>query len=158
MAATSRTSRGATDTLPVSMRLIFDAEHSIRAATCSHVKPAASRRRRSSWARRRRQTELTDSPHKRSANGGNRTGALTASRGCATSTRDREIAQADDLRTRAGERDRTADLPFTRRPLCQLSYTGGVVPDVSRNVVAAARWQRLGQLLPRIQVTNQVIG
>jgi hypothetical protein len=25
----------------------------------------------------------------------------------------------------AGERDRTADLPFTRRPLCQLSYTGG---------------------------------
>jgi len=32
------------------------------------------------------------------------------------------------------------------------------VPDVSRNVVAPARWQRLGQLLPRIQVTNQVIG
>jgi integrase len=34
-----------------------------------------------------------------------------------------------DIRTRmpdvgAGERDRTADLPFTRRPLCQLSYTG----------------------------------
>jgi hypothetical protein len=28
----------------------------------------------------------------------------------------------------AGERDRTADLPFTRRPLCQLSYTGGDVP------------------------------
>jgi hypothetical protein len=27
----------------------------------------------------------------------------------------------------AGERDRTADLPFTRRPLCQLSYTGGNV-------------------------------
>jgi hypothetical protein len=27
----------------------------------------------------------------------------------------------------AGERDRTADLPFTRRPLCQLSYTGGDV-------------------------------
>jgi hypothetical protein len=25
----------------------------------------------------------------------------------------------------AGERDRTADLPFTRRPLCLLSYTGG---------------------------------
>jgi hypothetical protein len=25
----------------------------------------------------------------------------------------------------AGERIRTADLPFTRRPLCQLSYTGG---------------------------------
>jgi hypothetical protein len=25
----------------------------------------------------------------------------------------------------AGERDRTADLPFTRRLLCQLSYTGG---------------------------------
>ena len=24
----------------------------------------------------------------------------------------------------AGERDRTADLPFTRRLLCQLSYTG----------------------------------
>jgi hypothetical protein len=28
------------------------------------------------------------------------------------------------LRVGAGERDRTADLPFTRRPLCQLSYTG----------------------------------
>jgi hypothetical protein len=25
----------------------------------------------------------------------------------------------------AGERIRTADLPFTRRLLCQLSYTGG---------------------------------
>src|SRR4030081_1851638 len=25
----------------------------------------------------------------------------------------------------AGERDRPAALPFTRRPLCQLSYTGG---------------------------------
>jgi hypothetical protein len=25
----------------------------------------------------------------------------------------------------AGERDRTADLPFTRRLLCLLSYTGG---------------------------------
>ena len=30
---------------------------------------------------------------------------------------------APDLR--AGERNRTAALPFTRRPLCQLSYTGG---------------------------------
>ena len=26
----------------------------------------------------------------------------------------------------AGERDRTADLPFTRRLLCLLSYTGGL--------------------------------
>jgi hypothetical protein len=28
----------------------------------------------------------------------------------------------------AGERIRTADLPFTRRLLCQLSYTGGELP------------------------------
>jgi hypothetical protein len=34
-------------------------------------------------------------------------------------------AEVDGLRVGAGERDRTADLPFTRRPLCQLSYTGG---------------------------------
>jgi hypothetical protein len=32
----------------------------------------------------------------------------------------------------AGERDRTADLPFTRRPLCQLSYTGGDFEHGSR--------------------------
>jgi hypothetical protein len=35
----------------------------------------------------------------------------------------RRCARLADLG--AGERDRTADLPFTRRPLCQLSYTGG---------------------------------
>ena len=35
--------------------------------------------------------------------------------------------QVSALRMGAGERDRTADLPFTRRPLCQLSYTGGDV-------------------------------
>jgi hypothetical protein len=28
----------------------------------------------------------------------------------------------------AGERSRTADLPFTRRLLCLLSYTGGELP------------------------------
>ena len=32
--------------------------------------------------------------------------------------------QVSGLRRGAGERDRTAGLPFTRRPLCQLSYTG----------------------------------
>jgi hypothetical protein len=32
----------------------------------------------------------------------------------------------------AGERDRTADLPFTRRPLCLLSYTGGDLLHGSR--------------------------
>ena len=34
-------------------------------------------------------------------------------------------AQVTHLNSGAGERDRTADLPFTRRLLCQLSYTGG---------------------------------
>ena len=38
----------------------------------------------------------------------------------------------------AGERDRTADLPFTRRLLCQLSYTGvvtaGMLAGRSRDV------------------------
>jgi hypothetical protein len=35
------------------------------------------------------------------------------------------FAQVACLRSGAGERIRTADLPFTRRLLCQLSYTGG---------------------------------
>ena len=35
------------------------------------------------------------------------------------------LQQLRGLPLGAGERDRTADLPFTRRPLCQLSYTGG---------------------------------
>jgi hypothetical protein len=33
--------------------------------------------------------------------------------------------QVRSLRMGAGERIRTADLPFTRRLLCLLSYTGG---------------------------------
>jgi hypothetical protein len=33
--------------------------------------------------------------------------------------------QVVDFGAGAGERIRTADLPFTRRLLCQLSYTGG---------------------------------
>jgi hypothetical protein len=33
-------------------------------------------------------------------------------------------AQVAGLMSGAGERIRTADLPFTRRPLCLLSYTG----------------------------------
>ena len=45
--------------------------------------------------------------------------------------------QADGLRCGAGERDRTADLPFTRRPLCQLSYTGGVVLMLAEGSTAA---------------------
>jgi hypothetical protein len=40
--------------------------------------------------------------------------------------------QVKSLRLGAGERDRTADLPFTRRPLCQLSYTGGDFEHGSR--------------------------
>jgi hypothetical protein len=35
--------------------------------------------------------------------------------------------------TGAGERIRTADLPFTRRLLCQLSYTGGDLEHGSRS-------------------------
>jgi hypothetical protein len=42
-----------------------------------------------------------------------------------------QLARADSMR--AGERDRTADLPFTRRPLCLLSYTGGDVLNASRS-------------------------
>jgi hypothetical protein len=41
--------------------------------------------------------------------------------------------QVNELRWGAGERDRTADLPFTRRPLCQLSYTGGGLLHGSRS-------------------------
>src|SRR5580698_9656822 len=52
----SRTSRGDTETRPVSTRLILDAEHSSRSATSSHVSLADSRSRRSSSASRRRRT------------------------------------------------------------------------------------------------------
>src|SRR5215469_10862973 len=51
----------------------------------------------------------------------------------------------------AGERDRTADLPFTRRPLCQLSYTGGDLLMVAqaqgpmRSVVLRMRSRLKGQ-------------
>jgi hypothetical protein len=41
-----------------------------------------------------------------------------------------ETDMCSDLR--AGERDRTADLPFTRRLLCLLSYTGGRLVHGSR--------------------------
>jgi hypothetical protein len=44
----------------------------------------------------------------------------------------RTSAQVVALRSGAGERDRTADLPFTRRLLCQLSYTGGDLLHGSR--------------------------
>jgi hypothetical protein len=37
----------------------------------------------------------------------------------------RTDVRASDDGLGAGERIRTADLPFTRRLLCQLSYTGG---------------------------------
>jgi hypothetical protein len=40
-------------------------------------------------------------------------------------------------KNRAGERSRTADLPFTRRPLCQLSYTGWVVLMVAETAATA---------------------
>ena len=36
-----------------------------------------------------------------------------------------ECVQVGGFKLGAGERDRTADLPFTRRLLCLLSYTGG---------------------------------
>src|SRR5580704_5862266 len=52
----SRTSRGDTDTRPVSTRLILDAEHSSRSATSSQVSFAASRSLRSSSASLRRLT------------------------------------------------------------------------------------------------------
>src|SRR5436190_12462742 len=52
----SRTSRGVTPTWPVSMRLIFDAEHSSLSPTSSMVSPAASLSRRSSLASRLRRT------------------------------------------------------------------------------------------------------
>src|SRR5438034_536766 len=52
----SRTSRGDTDTRPVSPLLILDAEHSRCSATSSHVSLAASRSLRSSAASRRRRT------------------------------------------------------------------------------------------------------
>jgi hypothetical protein len=54
---------------------------------------------------------------------------------------DREMADTKTLvkaaKKRAGERDRTADLPFTRRLLCQLSYTGWVVLMVAETSTAA---------------------
>jgi hypothetical protein len=40
------------------------------------------------------------------------------------SRRRNAFMQVIDLERGAGERIRTADLPFTRRLLCQLSYTG----------------------------------
>src|SRR5580698_5991730 len=67
----SRTSRGETETRPVSTRLILDAEHSSRSATSSHVSLADSRSRRSSSASRRRRTvglwALATDPPPRSA-------------------------------------------------------------------------------------------
>jgi hypothetical protein len=42
-----------------------------------------------------------------------------------TRTRDPRVRPGNSAWGGAGERDRTADLPFTRRLLCQLSYTGG---------------------------------
>src|ERR1700742_1372831 len=52
----SRTSRGETETRPVSTRLVLGAEHSRRSATSSHGSWADPRSRRSSSASRRRRT------------------------------------------------------------------------------------------------------
>ena len=45
--------------------------------------------------------------------------------GCTGTISARTSVHASDGDLGAGERIRTADLPFTRRLLCQLSYTGG---------------------------------
>src|ERR1022692_1297883 len=52
----SRTSRGDTETRPVSIRLILEVEHSRCSATSSQVSRAASRSLRNSSASRRRRT------------------------------------------------------------------------------------------------------
>jgi hypothetical protein len=51
---------------------------------------------------------------------------------CTGSMQGRTFARTYGLDLGAGERDRTADLPFTRRLLCQLSYTGGRLVHGSR--------------------------
>ncbi len=71
------------------------------------------------------------------------------------------FAQLDSWRCGAGERDRTADLPFTRRPLCQLSYTGWVVLMVAETSSAAPdgnAWAAACALSQKFARTNRRIG
>jgi hypothetical protein len=80
-------------------------------------------------------------------------GVMAASLAAHTEAR-RERAFGFGAGRGAGERDRTADLPFTRRPLCQLSYTGVDVLMLAETSAAAPignspgppwhiQWQRL---------------
>jgi hypothetical protein len=79
-------------------------------------------------------------------------------------TRQERCAQSAPSKSResgAGERDRTADLPFTRRPLCQLSYTGWVVLMVAETSSAAPdgnAWAAACALSQKFARTNRRIG